>query len=98
MWSSLESAVCGPMRCAPRPTDADEQWTFVVVTDHGHRDGGGHAGRSTWERAAWAATCGPGIVAGVQATHADIAPTVPAAAGVPIHSGDGFPGCSFQSR
>jgi len=54
-----------------------------VVTDHGHRGGGGHGGRSEHERAAWVACCGPGIPAGFDPSapvrHADIAAQVYAA-------------------
>lgn len=35
-------------------TDVD--WTFLVVTDHGHVDGGGHGGDSEVERTAWIAS------------------------------------------
>jgi arylsulfatase A-like enzyme len=75
-----------------RTTFPEEQWTTIVVTDHGHQDGGGHGGRSKWERTAWLAACGPGIAAGTQACHIDVAPTVLAALGLPIVSEDGFPG------
>ncbi len=61
-----------------RPGFAAERWTFLVVTDHGHRDEGGHGGRTRWERTAWLAACGAGI--GPQApagvSHVSVAPTV----------------------
>ncbi|MFJ6795287.1 HAD-IA family hydrolase [Streptomyces sp. NPDC091268] len=44
-----------------RPDHAREAWTVIVVTDHGHRDGGGHGGRSAEERTAWVACRGPGV-------------------------------------
>ncbi len=44
-----------------RPGYAQESWTVIAVTDHGHRDCGGHGGRSARERTAWIASCGPGI-------------------------------------
>lgn len=47
-----------------RPGYAQEAWTVIVVTDHGHRDTGGHGGRSTEERTAWVACCGPDIRTG----------------------------------
>ncbi len=34
---------------------------FVVVTDHGHLDRGGHGGREPEVATAWAAAAGPGI-------------------------------------
>lgn len=83
---------------ASRPGFAGEQWTYLVVTDHGHQDGGGHGGRSKWERTAWITACGPGIGADASATHVDVAPTVLDALGLPIHREDGFPGCSLLSR
>ena len=54
-----------------------EDWTVIVVTDHGHVDEGGHGGRSTLERTAWIAACGPDIAPGVsperELQHADVA-------------------------
>lgn len=44
-----------------RPQYADEQWTFLAVTDHGHVDSGGHGGDSEAERTAWLAAAGPGV-------------------------------------
>jgi predicted AlkP superfamily pyrophosphatase or phosphodiesterase len=65
-----------------RPGYADEQWTVIVVTDHGHVDQGGHGGRSTLERTAWVAASGPGIPAGAEfrtVRHVDVAAQVYAA-------------------
>lgn len=44
-----------------RPGYAQEAWTVIVVTDHGHRDSGGHGGRTVEERTAWVACSGPDI-------------------------------------
>ena len=44
-----------------RRSVADEDWTIVVVTDHGHLDRGGHGGREPEVATAWAAAAGPGI-------------------------------------
>ncbi|MER5641628.1 alkaline phosphatase family protein [Kitasatospora sp. NPDC002227] len=44
-----------------RPDYAEEQWTVIVVTDHGHVDHGGHGGRTPVERTAWIAAAGPDI-------------------------------------
>ena len=60
----------------------DEQWTVIVVTDHGHLDQGGHGGRSTLERTAWVAACGPGLEPGAPVQpvrHVDVAAHVYAA-------------------
>ncbi|WP_369386244.1 alkaline phosphatase family protein [Streptomyces sp. CG1] len=65
-----------------RPTHADEEWTVIVVTDHGHLDHGGHGGRTDLERTAWIAAYGPGIIPGrpVQPLHhTDVAAHVYAA-------------------
>lgn len=40
---------------------AEERWTFIAVTDHGHADDGGHGGDSEPERTAWIAASGPGV-------------------------------------
>jgi arylsulfatase A-like enzyme len=58
-----------------RPDREHEEWTVIVLTDHGHLDEGGHGGDSSQERAAWIAACGPGIdgESGVGVDHADVA-------------------------
>ncbi|MDN3027387.1 HAD-IA family hydrolase [Streptomyces sp. S.PB5] len=57
-----------------RPSYADERWTFLVVTDHGHADAGGHGGRTPEERTAWLAAAGPGIGAAPPVVrHTDVA-------------------------
>jgi hypothetical protein len=63
-----------------------ENWTIVVVTDHGHLDGGGHGGREPEVVTAWAAAAGPGISpAGppLITRQEEVAPLVLAAAGWP---------------
>jgi predicted AlkP superfamily pyrophosphatase or phosphodiesterase len=47
-----------------RPSFAQQGWTAVVVTDHGHLDQGGHGGREPEVATAWAAAAGPGIEPG----------------------------------
>ncbi|MEV6950577.1 alkaline phosphatase family protein [Streptomyces sp. NPDC051183] len=67
-----------------RPAYEDESWTVIVVTDHGHRDDGGHGGRTVPERTAWVACCGPDIGAGPPARRLrfeDVAAQVYAALG-----------------
>ena len=44
---------------ATRP--AEEEWTVIAVTDHGHLDQGGHGGDSELERTAWIAAAGPSV-------------------------------------
>jgi predicted AlkP superfamily pyrophosphatase or phosphodiesterase len=65
-----------------RPTYADEEWTVIVVTDHGHLDQGGHGGRTEVERTAWIAACGPDLTPGapvLAVRHVDVAAHVFAA-------------------
>ncbi|GIG58906.1 AP endonuclease [Longispora fulva] len=82
-----------------RPGYAAEEWTFVVVTDHGHIDTGGHGGRDPWEARAWIAASGPGIPTGeVTAEHADIAPSVFAALGLDVEAEWGLEGVPFGQR
>jgi hypothetical protein len=67
-----------------RPSVADEAWTTVVVTDHGHLDQGGHGGREPEVATAWAAAAGPSIQPGDQAlitSQEQVAPLVLAALG-----------------
>lgn len=68
-----------------RSSYADERWTVIVVTDHGHVDEGGHGGDSEVERTAWIAACGPGIAAGAEMgtlRHVDVAAHVYEAIGL----------------
>ncbi|ACU69081.1 type I phosphodiesterase/nucleotide pyrophosphatase [Catenulispora acidiphila DSM 44928] len=70
---------------ASRPDRATENWTFILLTDHGHLPEGGHGGTTTPERTAWIAACGPGIQAGADygtLRHVDVAAHVYAALGV----------------
>jgi arylsulfatase A-like enzyme len=63
-----------------------ENWTIVVVTDHGHLDRGGHGGREPEVATAWAAAAGPGIRPGAPpliTRQEEVAPLVLAAAGWP---------------
>ena len=67
-----------------RPSGPAENWTIVVVTDHGHLDEGGHGGREPEVATAWAAAAGPGIRPGVPpliTRQEQVAPLVLAAAG-----------------
>lgn len=74
---------------AARPHRADEEWTVIVVTDHGHRDGGHHGGDSDAERTAWIAASGPGIDASsaADAAQADVGVHALHAVGIPVPVG-----------
>ncbi|ALE04162.1 phosphodiesterase (plasmid) [Arthrobacter sp. ERGS1:01] len=77
---------------AGRPGRADEDWSVIVVTDHGHLDQGGHGGESDEERTAWMVASGAGMPDGITALdHADIAAQVLATFGVPDANLDGVP-------
>jgi predicted AlkP superfamily pyrophosphatase or phosphodiesterase len=68
-----------------RPGYAQEDWTIIAVTDHGHLDQGGHGGREPEVITAWATGAGPGIRPGDPAPvtrQVDIAPLVFGALGV----------------
>ncbi|MBS2532583.1 alkaline phosphatase family protein [Catenulispora sp. NF23] len=68
-----------------RPAYEAEQWTVILVTDHGHVDAGGHGGDSDVERTAWIVASGPGIVAGAEMgtlRHVDVAAHVYEAVGL----------------
>lgn len=75
-----------------RPSRSAEEWTVVVVTDHGHLDAGGHGGDSDEERTAWMAAAGPGLPAGIsRLDHADIAVQVLSIFGLQVDGLDGIP-------
>lgn len=62
-----------------RPGYADEAWTVIAVTDHGHRDSGGHGGRTPEERTAWVACTAPHLPPGPprrELRHVDVAAQV----------------------
>ncbi|MEW2403270.1 alkaline phosphatase family protein [Streptomyces sp. NPDC046862] len=62
-----------------RPDRADEHWTVLVTTDHGHLDGGGHGGDTRAEREVFVILAEPGTPAGTRLDEPrliDIAPTV----------------------
>ncbi|MFI6943804.1 alkaline phosphatase family protein [Streptomyces sp. NPDC050418] len=73
-----------------RPSYAEEEWTVIVVTDHGHRPEGGHGGRTAREETAWIAACGPGMAPGAPPEralrHEDVAPQVFASLGRTVDS------------
>lgn len=79
--ASIENADVrlGRLLDALRERDAfeHEDWTVIVVTDHGHADEGGHGGRSDLECTAWIAASGPDLAPGVTPArplrHVDVA-------------------------
>ncbi|MFK4640249.1 alkaline phosphatase family protein [Paenarthrobacter histidinolovorans] len=83
---------------AARP--ANEEWTVVVTTDHGHTPTGGHGGSSPVERRVFTTMVGKGVAANVtryDAKLVDVAPTIMAAAGVPVKPEWNLDGTSLGS-
>ena len=84
---------------------ADEEWTVIVVTDHGHVDVGGHGGDTEVERTAWIAAFGPGIVPGAAADaatgrpvrHVDVVPSIYTALRLPLGREAAFDGLPFNA-
>lgn len=78
-----------------RPTYSGERWTFVVATDHGHTDSGGHGGSTIEERRTFVLASGPGIAAGATPKDTrlvDVAATVFGQLKLPLPAGlDGRP-------
>jgi arylsulfatase A-like enzyme len=86
--------------------DGDE-WTVIVVTDHGHVEAGGHGGKSEAECTAWIAAYGPGIardgvVTNTQSEHVrslrhvDVVPSVYTALRLPLGREAAFDGRPFN--
>ena len=79
---------------------ADEAWTVIVVTDHGHRAEGGHGGVSEVESTAWIACAGPDIPVGAivgELRHEDVAAQVFASLGRSADSHPALDGRPFTS-
>ncbi|MBL1079995.1 alkaline phosphatase family protein [Nocardia sp. 2] len=65
---------------------ADERWTILVTTDHGHKPENGHGGQSAYETASFVIARGPDFAANTENngyTLADITPTALDLLGVP---------------
>ncbi|MFI6370450.1 alkaline phosphatase family protein [Streptomyces sp. NPDC050546] len=83
---------------ASDPGRADERWTVLITTDHGHLDSGGHGGDSHAEREVFVILAEPGGPAGPGGTRLDtprlidIAPTVLDRLGIPVDPAWGLPG------
>ncbi|MFC1408237.1 alkaline phosphatase family protein [Streptacidiphilus sp. N1-12] len=87
---------------ADRAGRAEEDWTVIVVTDHGHVQAGGHGGRSAEERTAWVACSAPGLPAGPPPPrplrHVDVAAQVYASLGRRIDPHWTLDGLPFTAR
>ncbi|MGW6904190.1 alkaline phosphatase family protein [Streptomyces sp. NPDC054940] len=69
------------------PGRADEHWTVLVTTDHGHLDAGGHGGDTRAEREVFVILAEPGLPGGTRLDTpglVDIAPTVLDRLGIPV--------------
>ncbi|MFE9448411.1 alkaline phosphatase family protein [Streptomyces sp. NPDC006739] len=74
---------------------ADERWTVLVTTDHGHLDTGGHGGDTRAEREVFVVLAEPGAPRGARLDAPrliDIAPTVLDRLGIPADPGHNLPG------
>ncbi|WP_395360769.1 alkaline phosphatase family protein [Streptomyces sp. YH02] len=84
-----------------RPTYAEERWTVIVTTDHGHADAGGHGGSSIEERRTFVLAQGPGIAAGarpIDTRLVDVAATVFRQLGITPDPAWGLDGKPIQER
>ncbi|WP_079077289.1 alkaline phosphatase family protein [Streptomyces sp. Root369] len=78
-----------------QPGRADEHWTVLVTTDHGHLDAGGHGGDTRAEREVFVILAEPGVPGGTLLDTprlVDLAPTVLDRLGVPIDPAWGLQG------
>ncbi len=77
------------------PAHADEHWTVLVTTDHGHLDTGGHGGDTHAEREVFVILAEPGMPGGTRLDTprlVDIAPTVLDRLGIPVDPAWGLQG------
>ncbi|WP_405959929.1 alkaline phosphatase family protein [Streptomyces sp. NBC_00024] len=77
------------------PVRADEHWTVLVTTDHGHLDTGGHGGDTRAEREVFVVLAEPGMPGGTLLDTprlVDIAPTVLDRLGIPVDPAWGLRG------
>ncbi|MBX9365492.1 alkaline phosphatase family protein [Streptomyces sp. WAC04114] len=83
---------------AADPRRAEEHWTVLITTDHGHLDSGGHGGDSRAEREVFVVLDEPGGSARPAGTRLDtprlidIAPTVLDRLGIPVDPAWGLQG------
>ncbi|MFE6093012.1 alkaline phosphatase family protein [Streptomyces massasporeus] len=83
---------------AADPGRAEEHWTVLITTDHGHLDSGGHGGDSRAEREVFVVLAEPGGPARPGGTRldtprlVDIAPTVLDRLGIPVDPAWGLQG------
>ena len=83
---------------ASDPRRAEERWTVLVTTDHGHLDSGGHGGDSRAEREVFVVLAEPGGPARPGGTRLDtprlidIAPSVLDRLGIPVDPAWGLQG------
>jgi arylsulfatase A-like enzyme len=77
------------------PGRADEHWTVLVTTDHGHLDAGGHGGDTRAEQEVFVILAEPGVPGGTRLDTprlVDIAPTVLDRLGIPVNPAWGLQG------
>ncbi|MFI6932709.1 alkaline phosphatase family protein [Streptomyces sp. NPDC050287] len=77
------------------PGRAEEHWTVLVTTDHGHLDTGGHGGDTRAEREVFVILAEPGMPGGTLLDTprlVDVAPTVLDRLGIPVDPAWGLQG------
>lgn len=83
-----------------RPTFAQEDWLFLVTTDHGHINAGGHGGPSWQERQSFVVAAGGVIPRGplaVQPRLVDLVPTIFAHLGLLVDPAWGLDGAPLAT-
>lgn len=81
---------------ASRRDHAAEDWLVLALTDHGHRDEGGHGGQSEVERTSWVIASGGAVKEPDRPVEVvDIAPTVFGHLGLPVDPAWGLDGRSL---
>ncbi|MBO3748121.1 alkaline phosphatase family protein [Streptosporangiaceae bacterium NEAU-GS5] len=81
-----------------RGTYADESWTVIVTTDHGHLDKGGHGGDTDEERGTFVIVSPCAASFGAPPRLVDVAPTALAVLGVPIDPAWNLDGTPLTAR
>jgi predicted AlkP superfamily pyrophosphatase or phosphodiesterase len=87
---------------AERPERAQEQWTVIVTTDHGHLDEGGHGGVTAVERTVFVVVAdldhaGPGTALSAPRL-VDVAPTVLTRLAIAVDPAWGLDGVALDAR
>lgn len=80
-----------------RPTYSQETWDFIVTTDHGHTDAGGHGGNSWQERQSFVIANGAHQTPSVKPRNVDVARTALADLGITPQASWGLDGVPIRT-